>query len=361
MNGKAAFVYSPDSAVFRLILLLPALTAGILAVFYGQIPSEIIRGTLLGMCIFFFAAAVLWEAIQRKKLQDFSNDICETADALMEGRSPGNFQPYEDTVLSRVQGKLMQYYEKMQDGQSRSDRDRQTIQELVSDISHQIRTPMANIRMFSGILQQHSLNEEKRAEFLTMMDAQITKLDFLMQSLIKMSRLETGTFTMHMEENSLYDTIARAVSSVFAKAEEKEISLDVSCDSGVTVRHDAKWTAEALGNILDNAVKYTPKGGEVRISVRPWQFYIRIDITDNGPGIAEEHYSDIFQRFYRIPETAGEEGVGLGLCLARSIITGQKGYISVRSGRDSRNADSTAGKPSDAASCGTTFSVYLLR
>ena len=105
-----------------------------------------------------------------------------------------------------------------------------------------------------------------------------------------------------------------------------------------------KWTVEALGNLLDNAVKYTPEGGSVSVLVRPWQFYTRIDITDTGIGIPEEHYHDVFQRFYRAPEVAAQEGVGLGLYLANGIITRQKGYISVKS---------KVGE-------GTTFSVYLL-
>ena len=165
-----------------------------------------------------------------------------------------------------------------------------------------------------------------------------------MQSLIKMSRLETGTFVLHPQEGRLADTIALAMSAVWAKAEAKEISLSADCDSSICVQHDPKWTAEALGNILDNAIKYTPPGGSVTVSVRPWQFYTRVDISDTGIGIAEEHYNDIFQRFYRDPQVASQEGVGLGLYLANGIITRQKGYISVKS---------KVGK-------GTTFSVYLL-
>lgn len=164
-----------------------------------------------------------------------------------------------------------------------------------------------------------------------LMSAQVNKLDFLMQSLIKMSRLETGTFSIHMEESRLSDTIAQAVSAVWAKAEVKELQLDVDCDSSIRVRHDSKWTSEALGNILDNSVKYTPSGGSIHIQVRPWQFYTRIDITDTGIGISEEHYNDVFRRFYRAEEAASEEGVGLGLYLARGIITRQHGYISVKS------------------------------
>lgn len=166
-----------------------------------------------------------------------------------------------------------------------------------------------------------------------------------MQSLMKMSRLETGTFVLHMENASLYDTIAQAVSSIAAMADRKQIQIDINCSSQETIRHDPKWTAEALGNLLDNAVKYTPEGGTVYVSVRPWQFYIRIDITDTGIGIPAEHYNDVFKRFYRTQSSAAAEGVGLGLYLAQGLITRQKGYITLAS---------EVGR-------GSTFSVFLLR
>ena len=166
-----------------------------------------------------------------------------------------------------------------------------------------------------------------------------------MQSLIKMSRLEAGTFALHMEDASLYDTIAQAVSGILTAAERKHIQISVDCDSRETVRHDPKWTAEALGNLLDNAVKYTPEGGSVHIRVRPWQFYTRVDITDTGIGIPEEHCNDVFKRFYLAQSSAASEGVGLGLYLARGIITRQRGYITLKS---------EVGK-------GSSFSVFLLR
>ena len=145
----------------------------------------------------------------------------------MDGREPLNNRIYEETQTSKVQGKLMQFYDCMQEDRRQSEQDKQVIQELVSDISHQVKTPIANIQMFTSILQQHHLSDEKRAEFLTTMSVQIHKLDFLMQSLIKMSRLETGTFSLHMESNSLYDTIAQAVNGIWAKAGQKKIQITV--------------------------------------------------------------------------------------------------------------------------------------
>lgn len=325
-------------------LMIAAVLSGITGILWDYIPGELVRGGLYFPCACIFFFVFLWERQQRKETVDFANNICETVEALLEDRRPDNYHPYEDSMASKVEGKLIQYYDKMREGQKQTVLDKQTIQELVSDISHQVKTPVANIRMFTGILRQHSLSEEKRAEFLETMEGQIHKLDFLMQSLVKMSRLETGTFTLLMEEKSLYDTIAQAVGGVWAKAEHKKIEIDVECGPQVRVKHDTKWTAEALGNILDNAVKYTPGGGHIHVNVRPWQFYTRVDITDSGIGIQEEHYHDIFKRFYRAQEVAAEEGVGLGLYLARGIIARQKGYISVKS----------------KAGQGTTFSVYLL-
>ncbi len=328
----------------RRLLFGIAFCAGMIGLFFTYVPEELIRTFLFVFCSVVAIAAALWAVWQSRQLSDFSNDVCETVDTLMEGRELQNFSPYEETAFSKVQEKLLQYYEKMKEERQQSIQDKQTIQELVSDISHQVKTPTANIQMITGILREHELPREKQSEFLNLMAVQINKLDFLMQSLIKMSRLETGTFVLYPEEASLSNTIARAMSTVLAKAEKKHIQLSADCDSKLTVKHDPKWTAEAIGNILDNAVKYTPEGGTIRVSVRPWQFYTRIDISDTGIGIEEENYNAIFQRFYRAEEVAAEEGVGLGLYLARGIITRQNGYITVKSKKGE----------------GSTFSVFLL-
>lgn len=328
----------------RGLLLLAALLCGLTGFFYHSIPEEIAQICLPVLSAVVIFLTFFWVKMQSRRISDFSNDICETLDAFMEEREPDNFRPYEDSEVSRVQGKLLQYYGKMKDGRQQSAEDKKIIQELVSDISHQVKTPAANLRLYMGILQQHSLSEEKRKEFLNRMEGQVDKLAFLMESLVKMSRLETGTFVLYIEEKRLCETIAEAVGCVWAKAEQKNIRIEADCDSRVILRHDKKWTAEALANILDNAVKYTPAGGAVTISVRPWQFYTRIDIADTGMGISAKHYNDVFKRFYRAPEAAEKEGVGLGLYLASGIITRQKGYISVKS---------DPGK-------GTVFSVYML-
>lgn len=327
-----------------LVLTAAGLTAALIRMLWEYVPRASVRYGILAVCAGIFLLAGLRAALQRYQIGQFADQICETLNAVIAGRQPENLRPYDDSLTSKVQGKLMQYYDIMREEHLQSQRDKQTLQSLVSDISHQVKTPIANVKLYTDILQRRDIPEEKRELFLHSMETQINKLDFLMQSLIKMSRLETGTFTLSPVETRLIDTIAQAMNTVWSKAEQKKIELSVECGAEITVQHDPKWTAEAIGNILDNAVKYTRTGGQISISVRPWQFYTRIDISDTGIGIPEEHYNDIFQRFYREEEVAAEEGVGLGLYLANGIITRQKGYISVKS---------RVGE-------GTTFSVYLL-
>ena len=246
------------------------ISGAILLILLGllELPAALLRPAAVGLGTAILLLTLLWKRRQERRESEFANSVCETLDALMNSREPENYRPYEDSQLSKVQGKLLQYHDRTQAGRRQSKADKQTLQELVSDISHQVKTPMANIRMFTDILRQQELPEEKRAEFLSTLAAQVHKLDFLMQSLIKMSRLETGTFALHMENASLYDTIAQAVGGILAAADRKHIRIDVDCDSRETLWHDPKWTAEALGNLLDNAVKYTPEGGCVHVRDR---------------------------------------------------------------------------------------------
>ena len=220
-----------------MLVLSAVLFAALVWVLWRTIPWSAVRYGILGLCAAIFAVVGLWAWYQRRQVSLFADDLCETLDALLSGRQPENYQPYEDSLTAKVQGKLMQYFDIMSEGKRQSQQDKQVIQSLVSDISHQVKTPIANIKMFTNILQQHQLPPEKQAEFLCTMEGQIDKLDFLMQSLIKMSRLETGTFVLHPQEGRLADTIALAMSAVWAKAEAKEISLSADCDGSICVQH----------------------------------------------------------------------------------------------------------------------------
>ena len=149
------------------------------------------------------------------------------------------------------------------------------------------------------------------------------------QALVKTSRLETGVIQLDKKPGRLFDTVAQAMSGIVYAAEKKEIAVSVDCPENLTFSHDSKWTSEALFNLLDNAVKYTPAGGKIAVSVVLWEMYVEIKVVDTGKGISESNQAAIFRRFYREEEVHEQQGVGIGLYLAREIVTRQGGYIKV--------------------------------
>ena len=152
-----------------------------------------------------------------------------------------------------------------------------------------------------------------------------------MKSMIKMSRLENGIVKVQPKENSIRQLLEQAVCDVALKADEKQIHIEMACEDSLKAVFDGKWTLEAVFNILDNAVKYTGVGGNIRIQAQVTDFYVRIGIEDDGKGIEESRITEIFKRFYREPEVADQDGVGVGLYLAREIVMKERGFIEVRS------------------------------
>ena len=136
-----------------MLLLSAALFGALVWLLWQTIPWAAVRWGILGLCAAIFAVVGLWAWYQRRQVSLFADDLCETLDALMSGRTVEGYQPYEDSLTAKVQGKLMQYFDIMSEGKRQSQRDKETIQGLVSDISHQVKTPIANIKMFTGILR----------------------------------------------------------------------------------------------------------------------------------------------------------------------------------------------------------------
>lgn len=286
---------------------------------------------------------VLFVFLVRKKLVRFSTGLCQTLDDMMNGRAEPQAANEAETLFSKINHRLIRLYEMLEDSLRRILGEKEALQELTSDISHQVKTPMANLKMVTSTLLEQKMPEEKRREFLIALDSQLDKLEFLMQAMVKTSRLETGIISLVKKSASLYETLAAALGGIFVSAEKKNIRVTVDCPENLTAPHDTKWTGEALFNILDNAVKYSPEGGSISVMAQRMEMYTKIDITDNGKGISENHHASVFKRFYREEEVHGDPGIGIGLYLAREIITLQGGYIKLLS---------EPGK-------GSTFSVFL--
>ena len=158
------------------------------------------------------------------------------------------------------------------------------------------------------------------------LESQAKKLQSLLDALVKTSRLEAGMLTLHPERRPLRPMLEEAVHQLAPRAAEKALTLTLAPTEAPAV-FDLKWTAEAVCNLLDNAVKYTPAGGEIAVSVAVYELFCRVDVADTGPGVPEEEQPKIFQRFYRGRAARETEGVGVGLYLARQIAEGQGGYL----------------------------------
>lgn len=315
-------------AIFAALVILSAVMTGAL--------YWITESTAAVLCgLLFFAFAILFMAflilLVRKKLTAFSDILCGQLDAMLSGKSELSQIEEEESIFYKINHRLVRLYDVMRENHNSVAKERADLQELISDISHQVKTPIANLKMIDATLLEQPLSEEKKREFLTAMGSQIDKLDFLMQAMIKTSRLETGVIALEKKMQPIYDTLAAALGGILLGAEKKNIHVSVSCPEELEVSHDRKWTSEALFNVLDNAVKYTPAGGSISVSVESWEMYLKIDITDTGKGIAENHQGAIFKRFFREEEVHDIDGIGIGLYLAREIITMQGGYIKVSS------------------------------
>lgn len=298
------------------------------------------------LIILLLTAAVfclLWKNRRLKRdIYDFTGKLENSLDELLNDRKLNKVICEQDDLWGKVYDKISRISDMYTHKKQELYEEKESLKELVSDISHQTKTPLANMKLYQEMLSDE-IHTAESAEHLTKMNKQVDKLDFLLQSMVKISRLETGTIKIQKSESLIAETLCLAIAAVVPKADRKNIRIHVAYDETLRLEHDKKWTAEAIFNLLDNAVKYTNVNGNINISVSQEEMFTKISITDTGKGIPLERQGTIFSRFYREPEVHNTEGVGIGLYLARKIVSMQNGYMKV---------ESETGK-------GSTFYIYL--
>ena len=314
----------------KILIILEVLAAIALAAVlsFTPIDSSVKAGLLMGI-VFFFGIFYLLDYLHNRYLDDMLEQLTFLIEELVGDQEVHVFSELEDTLLSRLQHQLLKLRSILIKQNRLLDKEKKQIKALISDISHQIKTPVASANTFVQLLNDDTLSEEERKEYIAILQGSLEKLTFLVNSLVKMSRLESGIIALKPEKNSLNDIILQAVKSVYSKAKAKDITIVFDCEEDYKLYLDFNWTTEAITNVLDNAVKYTQNGGTVRLNITEYASYLQLDITDNGIGIPEEEQAQIFNRFYRGKYSAGVDGVGIGLYLTRDIMNKQKGYIKV--------------------------------
>lgn len=296
----------------------------------------------LAVCL---AVQVLLYRTAGAYMRELVCQLSDLIDQLTQLREDPVFSPLEDTILSRLQQQVERLASIWAGLNRQAKRDRDEIQSLVSDLSHQLKTPVATLQIYGSLLSQPELSPEQRQEYGSRMQLALERLDFLLDSMVKLSRLESGSIRLQPQVSDVEELVLNAALQVRKAAEGKKIQVSIQPPPApIVVSCDPKWTEEAIFNILDNAVKYTPQGGWVALTLEAYETYCRINISDTGCGIPPEEIPKIFQRFYRGRGVQTVDGVGLGLPLARKIVQEQGGWIKTKSSGE-----------------GSTFSLFLRR
>ena len=288
----------------------------------------------LGLAALALVALHLWHRRQMKRL-------LRSLDRMLDAAIRGEFreETFDESLLAAVETKLAHYLSASAVSARNLQEERDKIKVLIADISHQTKTPIANVLLYTQLLEE----QEDSRVYTAPLGEQARKLQSLIDALVKTSRLEAGVLVLHPRPGPLEPMLEEAAAQFVPKAEEKGLELILE-PTGAEAVFDPKWTAEAVCNLIDNAVKYTPSG-RVTVSARAYELFARVDVEDTGPGIPEEELAKLFQRFYRGGAALEAEGVGVGLYLVRQIAQGQGGYI---------KAFSRPGK-------GARFSLFLPR
>lgn len=295
---------------------------------------------LAGLCFFMFIILV---KEKRKEKNEKEKIIYFLEKVLCDEHN--EYACNEESELSRVEFLLKCFEQKQMLCKEAANKEQEKIKGIIANLSHQLKTPLSNVKLYETFLEDVQLPEDKRNMFQEKMCRQIQKLEWILSTLIKCARLEEGAIEFKASQEPIQNTIMQAIDTVSFKAAERNI--EIMAEGGlpdILLYHHPNWTREVFVNLLENAIKYSPENSKIVIKSEVLSMYTQISIIDQGMGIKEEEYAQIFQRFYRGKDAENIEGSGIGLYLCRLIMEKQQGNIFV---------SSTYGS-------GSVFAVYLL-
>lgn len=302
---------------------------------------EVFLATLI-FSVFITSSFFIYKIVYKKHMENIFIQLSDMLQTIIDMKEKEVFSTIEDTLFSKLQYQTIKLTTILKNKNSQIEEERNEIQKLISDIAHQLKTPLTNLKMYGEFLQDESLSKEERKEFFEIVMSSLNRLSFLVESMIKMSRLESGVINLRYTVSELNDTLLMAINEIQSKAKAKNIEITLDEVNRVTINHDKNWIKEGIFNILENAVKYSSENGKIDVKIESYEMFVRVDIKDNGIGIKEDDMAKIFSRFYRGENVRDAEGIGIGLYLTREIVSKHGGYIKVKSHNE-----------------GTIFSIFL--
>ncbi|MFW5718137.1 MAG: sensor histidine kinase [Spirochaetota bacterium] len=246
-------------------------------------------------------------------------------------------EPEQETEgsLGRLTYQIRQTAHRLAEQAETANKGKESLRSFLSDVSHQMKTPLASVRMYHELLLEMEDGEAvRREEFLARSLSQIERMEWLVRNLLTEARMEAGALPVSLEPVPIGPTVQEAVSAFQARAADEKVSLTVTLpQADPPLSHDPRWLGEAVSNLVKNALDHTPEGGSVAVTVRHTAVFSRIVVTDTGPGIPLEELPRVFDRFYRGRQAASarSSGTGLGLALAKAIVERHGGAVSAAS------------------------------
>ena len=256
-----------------------------------------------------------------KRIYELSADV----DCILHGNDRElSFDKYQEGELAVLQSEIHKMTMRLREQRWQLEDDKRYLANALADISHQVRTPLTSINLLVGLLSEPNIPDERRRKLTHELLGLLSRIDWLITTLLKISKLDAGTVQFQQETISLNELIRKATDSLLIPIEIKEQNLYINANGNFT--GDVSWTVEAISNIVKNCVEHTPNGGEIRIEAGENSLFAEIVISDSGSGIAQEDLPHIFERFYK-SKNAGDKNFGIGLSLTRMIIINQNGVI----------------------------------
>lgn len=269
-------------------------------------------------------SALIFTFRRYKKIGMLSQEI----DRLLHGEEHICFDKFAEGELAVLENEISKMTLRLMEQAEQLRKDKTYLADSLADISHQLKTPLTSLGILNSALLQSNNTNEQRVELLQEQIKLLSRMEWLIANLLKLSRLDAGAIVFEKKEFTVIDLIKQAMIPLEVSADLKNITFDVDAAADVRMCGDQKWLAEALTNILKNCIESTPENGVIKLLVENNAMYVKIQILDNGCGIAEEDISHIFDRFYR-GKNSNTSGVGIGLSLAKAIINQQNGAVSV--------------------------------
>ena len=308
---------NPEIRKFLLITVMPSLLLCFIMAFFSKIAAISVLAVSIFLIVSFF--------IFTKKRYNRLNALSETIDKILHGNDTINIKSFGEGELSILESDVQKMLVRLRDQKDKLEKDRTFLADSIADISHQLRTPLTSINLILSLIEASDTTKERREELLRELSKLITKTEYLVSVLLKISKIDAGTVQFEKKETELNALIRKSAEPLLIPMDIKNQKLSINADD-ISLNCDSAWCIEAFGNILKNCTEHTPENGEITVTATNTPIFTEIIITDTGSGFNEEDIPHIFERFYK-GRNSSKESFGIGLNLAKMIITAHNGTV----------------------------------